>query len=54
MIGTKPTDALGYSPRLTRSNNNIVDGDEDELDKEANESHHHEADRRTDSHLRVL
>lgn len=40
------------SKYLSRSDDDIVDGDEDELHKEADESHHHESDRRTERHLR--
>lgn len=36
---------------LSSSDDDVVDGDEDELHKEANESHHHEPDGRTDRHL---
>lgn len=40
------------SKYLSRSDDDIVDGDEDELHKEADESHHHESDSRTERHLR--
>lgn len=37
---------------LSRSNNNIVDRDEDQLDEETYESHDNESDRRTERNLR--
>ena len=37
---------------LTRSNDDVVNWNEDELDEEANESHHHESDGGTNSNLR--
>lgn len=36
---------------LTRSDDDVVDRDEDELHEEANEPHDHEPDSRTDRHL---
>lgn len=35
----------------TRSNNNVVDGNKDELDEEPHKSHHDEANSGTKSHL---
>ena len=36
------------------ANDDVVDGDEDELDEEANEPHNHEPDGRTERHLGEL
>lgn len=36
---------------LSRSNDDVVDWDEDELHEEANESHHHKSNRRTNSNF---
>lgn len=37
---------------LNRSDNYVVDRDEDELNEEPNKSHHHETNRRTNRYLR--
>lgn len=37
---------------LCRPNDNVVDRNEDQLHEEADESHHHETNRRTERHLR--
>lgn len=36
---------------LSRSNDDVVDWDEDELHEEANESHHNKSNRRTNSNF---
>lgn len=41
-------------PELAGSNDDIVDGDKDQLDEEPHESHHHEPDGRAHRHLREL
>lgn len=41
-------------PNLTGPNDDVVDGDEDQLHKEPHEPHHHEPDRRTERHLGKL
>lgn len=37
---------------LSRANDDVIDGDEDELDEETNKPHHHKSDRNTNSHFR--
>lgn len=37
---------------LTRTNDDIVDRNEDQLHEETDKSHHNETDRRTERHLR--
>ena len=41
----------GIEPHLTRSNNNVVNRDKDELDEKPYESHNHESDRCTKRYL---
>jgi len=40
------------STTLRRSNDDVVDWDENELHEESNESHHHKSNRRTHSYFR--
>lgn len=41
-----------FRAHLTRTDDDVVNGDEDQLHKESNKAHDHESDCGTDGHLR--